>query len=560
MVAVKILSATEMQTCDRLTTEQYGVPSLQLMRAAAKAVAAFALERFPRARRVTVLCGRGNNGGDGMMAARLLSSAGLEVTTLLLGEPETLAGDAADAWCELVGAGRGTIAAVKTPEELARHDGALEADLIVDALVGTGFKPPLRGLALAALDWLKTSGAVQIPILAIDLPSGWAADETSATVDAPVFPADAVITFTAPKPAHVFGHLTRRWDQPVVVAPIGSPAEAIASELGLHWAGSAMELAQAPRGTGANKGNFGHVLVVGGTFGTAGGKAGAPSMTALGALRAGAGLVTAAVPAPALALVSGVAPELMTWPLVATVAGEIAAENQAPEIMAALTKGKTVLAVGPGLGQAMETIQYVSRLLMVTRIPVVIDADALNILSRKAGMLGELMAVAKRGRTVVLTPHPGEMARLAETTIAEVQAKRLEVARGFAQRSGFIVVLKGARTLIAHPDGRVSVNTTGNPGMAKGGSGDLLTGIVAGMLAQHPDEPVRAVEAAVYLHGLAADLTVREADEHTLLATDSIAQFSRAFRFRNSGSKGYVWLQGLPPKPLPAAVPLEGTQ
>jgi NAD(P)H-hydrate epimerase len=560
MVAVKILSATEMQTCDRLTTEQYGLPSLQLMRAAAKAVAAFALERFPRARRVTVLCGRGNNGGDGMMAARLLSSAGLEVTTLLLGEPETLAGDAADAWCELVGAGRGTIAAVKTPEELARHDGALEADLIVDALVGTGFKPPLRGLALAALDWLKTSGAVQIPILAIDLPSGWAADETSATVDAPVFPADAVITFTAPKPAHVFGHLTRRWDQPVVVAPIGSPAEAIASELGLHWAGSAMELAQAPRGTGANKGNFGHVLVVGGTFGTAGGKAGAPSMTALGALRAGAGLVTAAVPAPALALVSGVAPELMTWPLVATVAGEIAAENQAPEIMAALTKGKTVLAVGPGLGQAMETIQYVSRLLMVTRIPVVIDADALNILSRKAGMLGELMAVAKRGRTVVLTPHPGEMARLAETTIAEVQAKRLEVARGFAQRSGFIVVLKGARTLIAHPDGRVSVNTTGNPGMAKGGSGDLLTGIVAGMLAQHPDEPVRAVEAAVYLHGLAADLTVREADEHTLLATDSIAQFSRAFRFRNSGSKGYVWLQGLPPKPLPAAVPLEGTQ
>ena len=560
MVAVKILSATEMQTCDRLTTEQYGLPSLQLMRAAAKAVAAFALERFPRARRVTVLCGRGNNGGDGMMAARLLSSAGLEVTTLLLGEPDTLAGDAADAWCELVGAGRGTIAAVKTPEELARHDGALEADLIVDALLGTGFKPPLRGLALAALDWLKTSGAVQIPILAIDLPSGWAADETSATVDAPVFPADAVITFTAPKPAHVFGHLTRRWDQPVVVAPIGSPAEAIASELGLHWAGSAMELAQAPRGTGANKGNFGHVLVVGGTFGTAGGKAGAPSMTALGALRAGAGLVTAAVPAPALALVSGVAPELMTWPLVATVAGEIAAENQAPEIMAALTKGKTVLAVGPGLGQAMETIQYVSRLLMVTRIPVVIDADALNILSRKAGMLGELMAVAKRGRTVVLTPHPGEMARLAETTIAEVQAKRLEVARGFAQRSGFIVVLKGARTLIAHPDWRVSVNTTGNPGMAKGGSGDLLTGIVAGMLAQHPDEPVRAVEAAVYLHGLAADLTVREADEHTLLATDSIAQFSRAFRFRNSGSKGYVWLQGLPPKPLPAAVPLEGTQ
>jgi NAD(P)H-hydrate epimerase len=152
------------------------------------------------------------------------------------------------------------------------------------------------------------------------------------------------------------------------------------------------------------------------------------------------------------------------------------------------------------------------------------------------------------------------MARLAGITVAEVQAKRLEVARGFAQRTGFIVVLKGARTLIAHPLGQVGVNTTGNPGMAKGGSGDLLTGVVAGMLAQHPDEPAQAVEAAVYLHGLAADLTVREADEHTLLASDTIAQFSRAFRFQNSGSKGYVWLQGLPPQSQPGAVPREATQ
>jgi NAD(P)H-hydrate epimerase len=563
MDAVKILSAAEMQTCDRLTTGRYGVPSLELMRAAAKAAAAFAMEQFPRARRVTVLCGKGNNGGDGMMTARLLSSAGLEVTTLLLGEPDTLAGDAAQAWRELADAGQGTIAVVKTAEDLARYGAALKADLIVDALVGTGFKPPLKGLALAALEWVKSSGESQVPILAIDLPSGWAADETGATVDGPVFPADAVITFTAPKPAHVFGQLTRRWDQPVVVAPIGSPAEAIVSELKLHWAGSAMELAQTPRGAGANKGNFGHVLVVGGTFGTAGGKAGAPAMTALGALRAGAGLVTAAVPAPALAVVSAVAPELMTWPLAATPAGEIAAVNQAPEFMAELTKGKTVLAIGTGMGQALETIQYVSRLLTVMVVvekPVVIDADALNILAGQPVLLADLAKLAKDGRTVVLTPHPGEMARLVGMPVAKVQANRLEIARGFAQSNGFTVVLKGARTLIAHPDGSVGVNTTGNPGMAKGGSGDLLTGVVAGMLAQYPDEPGRAVEAAVYLHGLAADLTVREADEHTLLAADTIAQFSRAFRFRNSGSKGYVWLQGLPPQSQPGAVPREATQ
>lgn len=549
MDAVKILSADEMQTCDRLTTARYGVPSIELMRAAGKAVMLFALDQYPRAWRVTVLCGKGNNGGDGMMAARLLSDAGLQVTTLLLGdEPYTLAGDASQAWRELLDSGRGTTAVVKAAEDLAKHTGALDTDLIVDALVGTGFKPPLKGLALAALEWIKANGAEQVPILAVDLPSGWSADETGSSEEGPVFPADAVITFTAPKPAHVFGHLTRRWDQSVVVAPVGSPPEAIVSELGVHLAESAMELPRTARDAGANKGNFGHVLVVGGTFGTAGGRAGAPAMTALAALRVGAGLVTVAVPAPAMALVAGFAPELMTWPMVATAAGEIAAENQVTELLTELIKDKTVLAIGPGMGQTLETIQYVSRLLMSTKVPVVIDADGLNILSRQTGLLVELRMAAKRGRTVVLTPHPGEMARLAKMTVAEVQANRLEVARRFAQRNGITLVLKGARTLIAHPDGGVGVNMTGNPGMAKGGTGDLLTGVVAGMLAQHPDDPGRAVEAAVYLHGLAADLTVREADEHTMLATDTLAQFSRAFRFRYTGSKGYVWLQGLPSK------------
>jgi len=164
-----------------------------------------------------------------------------------------------------------------------------------------------------------------------------------------------------------------------------------------------------------------------------------------------------------------------------------------------------------------------------------------------------LLAKLAKGRALVLTPHPGEMARLAGIPVAEVQANRVEVARGFAQRLGVTLVLKGARTLIAHPDGRVAVNTSGNPGMAKGGSGDLLTGLIAGLLAQHPDELARAVEAAVYLHGLAADLAVRAADEHTLLATDSLAQLSSAFRFRATGPNGYLWLQGHPAEPLHGA-------
>ncbi len=293
MNAMHVLSAAEMQACDRATTERFGVPSILLMRAASAEVAAFAREQFPGARRVTVLCGRGNNGGDGMMAALLLADAGLRVTTLLLGAPEQLEGDAAEAWRELNDGAPATIVTIATPADLASHKEAFDADLILDAVVGTGFKPPLKGLALAALEWLQRSPT---PVLAVDLPSGWPADETAATVAEPVYPADAVVTFTAPKPAHVFGQLTRRGDQPIVVAPIGSPDAAILSALQLDWAGASLELAQKPRGVAANKGNFGHVLVVGGTFGSAGGKAGAPAMTAMAALRVGAGLVTAAIP------------------------------------------------------------------------------------------------------------------------------------------------------------------------------------------------------------------------------------------------------------------------
>jgi hydroxyethylthiazole kinase-like uncharacterized protein yjeF len=537
---MQVLSAAEMQACDHLTTERFGVPSMQLMRNASAAAAGFARAQFPQAKRVTVLCGRGNNGGDGMMTARLLADAGLTVTVLLLGSSDGLKGDVADAWRELQSARNCRIDAIGTEGDLPQYSEALKADLIVDAVLGTGFKPPLKGLALTALEWVRGSRS---PVLAIDLPSGWMADETRARTDEPVFPADAVITFTAPKPAHVFSELTRRWDQPVVVAPIGSPNEAVISGLGIKWAGSAQSLIHAPRKADANKGNFGHVLVVGGSFGSAGGKAGAPIMTSLAAMRAGAGLVTAAVPSPALAVVSSAAPELMTWPLKANDAGQASPESLAPEFLAALTKGISVLAIGPGLGQSDDTAKFCIGLLESTTMPVVIDADALNIL---AGSPGKLSALTKDGRIVVLTPHPGEMGRLAGVSTGDVQADRLNVARKFAVENRVTLVLKGARTLIAHPDGRVAVNTTGNPGMAKGGSGDLLTGMIAGLLAQYKEDPAQAVEAAVFLQGAAADFAVREMDERTLLTTDSLAQFSRAFRFRSRSDSGYVWLQGMP--------------
>jgi ADP-dependent NAD(P)H-hydrate dehydratase / NAD(P)H-hydrate epimerase len=539
-----VLSAAEMMACDRLTTERFGIPSIELMRSAAKTAADVALRAFPHARRVTVLCGKGNNGGDGAMAARLLADRGLQVTVLLLGAAKELKGDAATAWAELEAKGNCTIAAIGSAEELELRGDAFEADLILDAIVGTGFKPPLKGLALDVLKRVKQSSA---SILAVDLPSGWAADETKAAVNEDVFPTDAVVTFTAPKPAHVFGQLTRGWDQPVVVAPIGSPDEALVSTLGLEWAGSAMELVQRPRTADSNKGKFGHVLVVGGSFGSAGGKAGAPAMAAMAALRVGAGLVTAAVPEPALGVVSGFAPELMTWPLKANAEGQIAAENLAGEALAALTKGITVAVIGPGMGQSADTVKFLNDFLAGTRMPVVVDADGLNNLARQSEWL--IGKVAK-DRAVVITPHPGEMARLAGMTVAEVQANRLDVARGFAMKNGVTVVLKGARTLVAHRNGQVGVNTSGNPGMAKGGSGDVLAGMIAGMLAQYPDDAGydsgRAVEAAVYLHGLAADMAVRKRDEHTLLATESFTQFSHAFRASSKDDSGYVWIQGRP--------------
>jgi hydroxyethylthiazole kinase-like uncharacterized protein yjeF len=564
---MQILSAAEMQACDRVTTDQFGIASLDLMRHAASAIASFAQRVFPRVRRVTVLCGKGNNGGDGAMAARLLAERGLEVTVLLLGSLKDLKGDAAAAWGELEAAGSCRIFAIAAAEDLAQHADVFDADLILDAVVGTGFQPPLKGLAVDALKWVKGSGAA---VLAVDLPSGWPADETKAAVEHDVFPADAVVTFTAPKPAHVFGQLTQRWDQPVVVAPIGSPDEAVISTMGLAWGGAAQELVQRPRAADANKGRFGHVLVVGGSFGAAGGKSGAPVMASLAALRAGAGLVTAAVPEAALPVVAGYAPELMTWPLKTNAEGQIAGENLEGDGLAALTKGITVTVIGPGMGQSADTVKFLNFFLFGTKMPVVIDADGLNNLGRQlafvkddAGTIRRLGTVTSstapeyalltkiaKERTVVITPHPGEMARLAGISVAEVQAKRLDVARGFAVKNGVIVVLKGARTLVAHPNGQVSVNTTGNPGMAKGGSGDVLAGMIAGLLAQFDNqelgEPGRAVEAAVYLHGLAADMAVRKGNEHTLLATDSFTQFSQAFGARNRDDSGYVWLQGRP--------------
>jgi len=532
---MRVLTAAEMGQTDRRTVEEFGISLGILMEAAGASVAAFARRHYPVAQRVVVLCGKGNNGGDGMVAARVLSGAGLSVDVVLLGKLDEVKGEAAAALARLQGLSKVPVREVEDEEglnllfeELGLIGSETGPDLLLDAVVGTGFRPPLRGLPEAARLLVNR---LAVPVVAVDVPSGWDADSTEQMVDG-AFRADGVVTFTAPKLAHVFGYMTAG---PVVVAEIGSPKEAIPAGDGLSWTGSSKAVAQKPRDPNSNKGKFGHVLVIGGSYGTAG----APAMASLAALRTGAGLVTAGVPKSVVNVVAGVTPELMVKPLDECAEGAVALANVQGQRLDALTKRMTVVAVGPGLSQRGEAGDVVRELVAKTNVPMVVDADGLNAFDGKAALLDGT------GRTLVLTPHPGEMARLAGLTVKEVEADRVGLARKFATDHKLTLVLKGWRTLIAHPDGRVAVNTTGNPAMSKGGSGDILTGIVAAMLAQYPDEAARAVETAVYLHGLAADFAARAMDEHTVLATDTVAHLSDAFRYRVRDEDGLTWICGL---------------
>jgi hydroxyethylthiazole kinase-like uncharacterized protein yjeF len=543
-MTMQILTAADMAETDRRTSQAFGISISTLMENAGTAVADFSARQYPHAARILVLAGKGNNGGDGLVAARILAGLGRQVTVGLLGQEADLKGEAAAALYRL----KPTSADLRiVTDEAALASLGLAGhapppfDLILDAVLGTGFKPPMRGLAAVLRDRLN---ALPTPIVAVDLPTGWDADSTAQT-SPDAFPANAVVTFTAPKLAHVFGHLTPRQSfGPIVIAGIGSPPKAVVSSTNLTWTGASKAIAEAPRDINANKGKFGHVLVLGGSYGTAG----APSMSSLAALRTGAGLVTAAVPDSILNLVALIAPELMLAPLTQGPEGAVALANLAPDHLPALLKSKriSVLAIGPGLSTKGEASAFVRQLVAATDLPLVLDADALNAFDSQSVSAGKLNGA---NRTLVLTPHPGEMARLLGITVKEVEADRLNLARTFATEHKLTLVLKGWRTLVAHPDGRVAVNTSGNPALAKGGSGDILTGIVAALLAQFPNDVSRAVETAVYLHGLAADFAARALDEHTVLATDTLAHLSEAFRYRTCdrtfGSDGLTWLTAL---------------
>ncbi len=513
---MRILSAEAMREVDRTAIEDLGIPSLVLMENAAIGVVDAIGEIYEEAESAAIFCGPGNNGGDGLAIARHLAVRGYEVRIFLMTSHRGLQGDAEVQLgiCRRQGL---HIQDVETEEDVVEAlEHARESDVIVDALFGTGLARPLDGLYAAMVEELNE---LPVPRVAVDLPSGLNGSRT-----APFGPhvlADLTVTFAAPKIAHVFPPAAEAVGE-LVVADLGIPpdlADEVEEPGGALYLLCREELAELLpiRDPGTHKGDYGHALIVAGSPG----KGGAAILAARAAVRAGAGLVTVAVPDPVLPVVDLGSIESMTLPLPASgTTGQIAAAA-AGRILAA-AEGKSVLALGPGLGQEEETAEAIRRIVREAALPLVLDADGLNAFAGRAREL------AGRQAATVLTPHPGELGRLLGIPAAEVQADRLAAARRAAAETGAVVVLKGYRTLVAIPEGEVHVNPTGNPGMATGGTGDVLTGLIAGLIAQGL-EALDATLLGVYLHGLAGDLAAEENGEAGLAAGDLVTQLPAAF-------------------------------
>jgi NAD(P)H-hydrate epimerase len=489
---MKILTPEQMREVDRLST----TPSLILMENAGMRVAEVLEDRFENLDELTVaiLCGKGNNGGDGLVVARQLTQKGCFPFVFLFASEQEVKGDAKINLDALKGLGYPPTIVVSEQDWAEERLELLDADIIVDALLGTGARTPVEGLYKSVIESLAEDFP-RAEIVAVDVPS-------------PGVQADITVTFSALKPSLVF-YPDCEDAGDVILAEIGNNAGLLENE---NYKLNLIQPHELPvRVADSNKGTYGRVLIIGGSRG----KTGAAAMAGQAALRSGAGLVTVATAESVLPMIAISMPELMTEALKETSEGTIA--NQS---VSALTKDKSVVAIGPGLTTFAETSAFVRRVGSECRAQMVIDADGLNAL---IGFVGEFDGA-------VLTPHPGEMARLIEKDVAYVNANRVDVATDFAKKRNAYVVLKGHRTVVAAPDGNVYVNPTGNPGMATGGTGDILTGMIAGILAQeHLGAFIERLCLAVYLHGLAGDLAAEEVGEESLVATDLLRFLPKAW-------------------------------
>ncbi|MBC2714703.1 MAG: NAD(P)H-hydrate dehydratase [Desulfobacteraceae bacterium] len=508
-----LLTADEMREMDRQTIESFGLPGRVLMENAGRGAARVLMKKYPdlSSKRVAIAAGRGNNGGDGFVIARYLAHAGIHVTVYLLSESSHLAGDAADNF-NLLAPLNITVKEITSEEnfnqvksEMAHHH------IWVDAILGTGLNSEVKSFFKSVINYINR---LNRPVLSVDIPSGLHTD--SGKPCGTCIRADITATFAFPKIGHILlpGAV---YSGELYIIDIGIPPHIVENVPPQHHLISKDTIKQLirPRACDIHKGGTGHVLVIAGSPG----KTGAAVLTAMSALRTGAGLVTLGIPKSLNPIVESQAVEIMTVPLPETETGMHSDETI--ETILGLLEDKKCLALGPGMGTDTKTKQLVHFLIKECPVPMVIDADGLNNLAENPDILHS------RKSEIILTPHPGEMARLVNTTPKDVQENRMAFAKEFATNYNVHLVLKGARTLTAHPDGHICINPTGNPGMASAGMGDVLTGMIAGFLSQGYSSRA-ATQLAVYLHGDAADKLAAQKGPYGYIASDIMDKLPEA--------------------------------
>lgn len=527
---MKVVTAAEMRQIDKGTIEGIGIPGIVLMETAGSTIVRSIERHYPACQRVGIFVGKGNNGGDGIVIARQLAHAGRDVHLFLVSPQESFTGEA---HINLqIAKNMGLPIEELLGEKEGQKDGSVEGwkmwmancELLVDAIFGTGLRGTVRG---AIANVINAINRLPIPILSVDLPSGLDADTGNPL--GTCVQADLTVTIGFPKRG-LLVHPGAELAGKLEVVDIGFPQQVVeAQNIQVNWTTAYQASQWIPlRPPASHKGSYGRVLVVAGSTGMTG----AAALASEAALRAGAGLVTLATPKYLNTILEGLLPEVMTLPLPETEAGSLA-ESATSAILEFAEKTKSVLAIGPGLSQHPETVALVHRLVRENReqglgLRMVIDADALNALAQAT--LGGVEIRRSRlqlGEEAVLTPHPGEMARLTNTPVFTLEADRISTAQQFASEYGVTLVFKGAPTVTGHPNGNVWINSTGNPGMATGGMGDVLTGLIAGLMAQGVSSE-RAAVLAVYLHGLAGDIAAEALGMHALIASDVLKAVPQA--------------------------------
>jgi NAD(P)H-hydrate epimerase len=508
---MRVVTAQTMQEIDKQAINDYGIAGLQLMESAGSRCVDEIISRFGLVGRSVIMAGKGNNGGDGYVIARLLSQKGWNVKVIVLADRDQVCGDAAVNLEKLPGS---VIYFCTCEGQLSAQnmDEIFQADVIVDALLGTGLCSSVSGVYLEAVDLINASGR---PVVSVDIPSG--IHGSTGKVLGNAVRADITVTFALAKLGHVLYPGVEYTGQ-LVVADIGIPQNIMEAAAGYDFLNAeTVRPLLHRRDRQAHKGRFGHCLIIAGSTG----KTGAAALSANSAVRAGSGLVTLAVAENIHSILEIKTTEVMTFPLPDSGSGHLT-NSAFPEIEKLLV-GKNAVTIGPGLGTRSGTYALVQNLVETVTLPMVIDADGLNALAEDITILNR-----KKSKQIILTPHPGEMSRLLGTSIPDVETIRLSVAQEFAGKYGVFLVLKGARTVIASPDGSVAINGSGNPGMASGGMGDVLTGVIVSLLGQGCTA-WDACRLGVFLHGLAADMVAEEKGEIGINASDVIEMLPYAY-------------------------------